>query len=346
MPTMSTRKSTESTSGNPSTLFRSGTRSLQGGRATHGQNRGLNFWGKLYQRLTDYVEQETAPSTIKVSGLEQDDDDVVTEQKQIVSMLMHAADHETTVEMAFGSRILTYKAKIEMELDEDTDIDVLSSEYLRHGRHILISVNDPEAIDKIRANTEAFIQFPQENKFNEFCSRMLEDVDGEEGDMNLDEEDRPHQFRMSFPETVFRKQQRRMTARFEVPGSAIVSLVVERPALVTFPAAILNIGSGGLSFMQPGDIAPLTENCHLNLLLNWQHDQELIIPGTLVKNMSSMGKTQVHVRFSVQSYEMSRALGELVAYIERFELTRRSDNRLTPAEDQRRESSFWWRDAA
>ena len=287
----------------------------------------MSGWKGLWKKVSAYADQEAKKKEIKVEGIEKEEDDMVTAGSKIASILMQAADDGTTVEISFGSRILTYKTKILFDVDKDpggAGGSELSSEYLRSGQYMLIdTIDPPEGNDKLRATSMASMLFPQSNKFNEFHARLLEDLGGGEVDENGVV--KPSKFMLEFPHTIFRKVQRRASARFEVPGKAMIVLTVERPALVTFRAQLLNLGTGGLSFQQPDDVAPLTENCHLKLTFNWPPENQLVIPGTLVKNKSALGKTRVHVRFSIETFEMSRAIGELVTHIERMELKERSD---------------------
>ena len=291
----------------------------------------MSGWKGLWKNVTGKKSTEKkADKGITVEGIEKDEDDIVTSVSKIASILGQAADDQTLVEIAFGSRILVYKTRILLDLDTDpggAGGTEPSSEYLSKGEYMLISsIDPPEGNDKLRSAGMATLQFAQGNKFNEFHARFLETKmlgDSEDGGGTPS-------YKLEFPQTIFRKQQRRASARFKVPEKAMVLLTVERPALVTFRALILDLGTGGLSFAQPGDIAPLTENCHLKLKLNcncmrstWEtkpSEREVNIPGTLIKNKVSLGKTRVHVSFAVESYEMSRELGELVSHVERMQL--------------------------
>ena len=287
-----------------------------------------NSWRKLYQKIADYAEQETEKSVITIKGIEKGEDDVVSDQQSIITMLMQAADDGTQMEIAFGNHILKYKAKIELEQDDDINISELSSEYLRQGLYLRLSIEDADAIKKAGAGFAAVLQFTQNNRLNEFYTQLLLGEDEYSGSQQR--KDDPFQnslFRMTFPDTIFRKMQRRSHARFSMPPDAKVSLMVERPAQITFPAQLRNIGNGGLSFLQPADITPMTENCHLKVVLQWDIDQEIILNGTLVKNKITRNEICAHIRFSIESYEVSRALGELVSDVERIALQKRSKKR-------------------
>ena len=284
----------------------------------------MSWLKRLWKKSRTMPILRQKKKSITVTGIEKDEDDMVTVPSKIVSILMQAADDGTTVEIAFGSRILIYKTTIALGVDTDPQGaggSELSSEYLRQGEYLLIgNIDPPEGNDKLRATSNATLQFPQGNKFNEFHVRLVQDMGG-----GVDENGvvHPSLFKLEFPHTIFRKVQRRAAARFEVPASAMVRLTVERPALGTFQAQLLNLGAGGLNFQQPDNFAPLTENCHLKITFDWPPENRLTIPGILVKNKAALGKSRGHVRFSVENFEMSRMLGELVTYIERMELKRK-----------------------
>ena len=284
----------------------------------------MNGLKKLWKKVAHYADTEAKRQSITVTGIEKDEDDIVTVPAKIASILMQAADDGTTVEVTFGNRILIYKTTIALGVDIDPQGaggDELSSEYLRQGEYLLIGdIDPPKGNDKLRATSSATLQFPQGNKSNEFHVRLLRATGGGTDGNGVVH---PSLFKLEFPHALFRKVQRRAAARFEVPASAMVRLTIERPALVTFQAQLLNLSAGGLNFQQPDNFAPLTENCHLKITLDWPPENRLAIPGTLVKNKAALGKTRGHVRFSVEDFAMSRMLGELVTYIERMELQRR-----------------------
>lgn len=274
------------------------------------------LWKSVTGKIAQEKKKAEDKSKINIEGIEKAEDDMVTGVSKIASILMQAADDGTLVEIAFGSRILVYKTKIELDLDNDpggAGGTELSSEYLRKGEYMLISeIDPPEGNDKLRSSGRPTLQFPQSNRFNEFHTQLIETRMSVDGETPL--------YMLEFPQTIFRKVQRRASARFKVPEKAMIMLTVERQALVTFLAPLFDLGTGGLSFMQPSDIAPLTENCSLRLKFNWPFEKELSVPGKLIKNMVASGKTRVHVSFAIETYEMSRDLGELVSYIELTEL--------------------------
>ena len=300
----------------------------------------------LWKKFKNYADKEAGKSNIEVSGIEKDDDDIISEKSKISTLLMQAADDKTTVEIAFGSRILVYETKF--KLDYDTDMEEagsseLSSEYLRKGDYLLIgNIDPPEGNDKLRttatgAGSSASLQFPQSSKFHEFHVRLIEELDARGTEVEEvapvgqaeGEAEAPLLFKLEFPETIFRKKQRRASARFEVPETAKILLTVTRPAQETFRAALINIGAGGLNYMQPDGNAIITEQSHLLLKLEWPDEKMVEVPGTLVKNRTMSGKTQVHVRFSVETYEATRELGEAVAYIQRLSLEGSSSRRVS-----------------
>ena len=275
----------------------------------------------LWKKIANYVGTEAKKQLIAVSGIEKEEADIITVPAKIVTILMQAADDGTTVDISFGSRILIYKTAIALDVDTDSQGaggSEPSSEYLRQRKYLLIKTIDPlEGNDKLRAVSSATLQFPQGNKFNGFHVRLIEDMSG-----GVDENgvDRPSLFKLEFPDTLFREAQRRAAARFGVPENAMVRLTIEREAGVTFQAPLFNLGAGGLNFQQPDNFAPLTENSHLKIILDWPPENRLTVPGTLVKNRAASGKNYCHVRFSVENFEMSRMLGELVTHVERSEL--------------------------
>ena len=278
---------------------------------------------RLWKKVAHYGDTEVKKKkkSISVTGIEKDKDDIVTERSKIVATLIQVTDDGTAVEISFGSRILIYKTAFALGVDTDprgAGGSEPSSEYLRQGKYLLIgNIDPPEGNDKLRAVSSATLQFPHGNKFNGFHIRLIEDMSGGVDENGID---RPSLFKLEFPDTLFREAQRRAAARFEVPENAMVRLTIEREAGVTFQAPLFNLGAGGLNFQQPDNFAPLTEDCHLIMTFDWPPENSLTIPGTLIKSRAALGKSHAHVRFSVENFEISRMLGELVTYIDRIKL--------------------------
>lgn len=284
-------------------------------------SRWKGIWKDVAERVSHLAEKEV--KTKAAFEIKKEEDDILTEAPRIASILMQAADDKTQVEITFGSRILIYKTRIALELDQDPKGDggsEPSSEYLRKKSYMLLGqIDPPEGNEKLCHASLAVMQFPQGNKFNEFHSNLLEAMVGEDGKSPM--------YKLEFPRTIYRKPQRRDSVRFDVQEKSAVKLTVERPALVTFRALPVDISMGGMRFIQPSNVAPLTDGSRLTLTFEWPFEKKLVIPGILVKSKQALGKTRVHVRFSVDSYQITRDLGELVTHVERVELKQRSIKR-------------------
>ncbi|MBF0401920.1 MAG: PilZ domain-containing protein [Magnetococcales bacterium] len=130
-------------------------------------------------------------------------------------------------------------------------------------------------------------------------------------------------YKITFPDKIFRKPQRRASVRVKYFEDARVALSIKREAGVSFFAPIVDIGAGGVCFTLPDDEAPIAEGSEVDVTFYWDEEKELADKGTLIKMGSRHGKPVGQIAFATESYEVIRQLGELVAHIERARLQTR-----------------------
>ena len=103
-------------------------------------------------------------------------------------------------------------------------------------------------------------------------------------------------------------------------------LHVRREAGYKFPAAILDVGVGGLCFVFPPEEAAIAEGSEVEATFTWEDDTwSVTARGTLLRMGTRKGKTTGQIAFANDSYEVIRAMGELVAHIERTRLQLRAN---------------------
>lgn len=282
----------------------------------------MSLWKDIKKAVLPKKNSER-PKAIKIATTK-GDGDVVTDPARIASMLVQAADLGIPVEIGFGSKILTYKTKIQTKPWQDKGgNDKSSSDYLMQKEYILIEEIDPSSgNEKILNAPVAILSFPLNNKFNEFHARF-----DELATVGAQSEDG---FKLSFPDTIYRKPQRRNSARVKVHSGSKVSLSVERAAGLTFFTTIYDLSMGGICFLVPTGEGILTEGTDVELTFRWPFEKELVISGTLIKVGYREGKPSAQVCFSIDSYKMTRELGELVVYVERQDLSKRADRKISP----------------
>ncbi|MEO5334343.1 MAG: PilZ domain-containing protein [Magnetococcus sp. YQC-5] len=141
-------------------------------------------------------------------------------------------------------------------------------------------------------------------------------------------------FRITFPDKIFRKPQRRNTVRARYSDEARVALRITREAGVVFFATIVDVSTGGLCFRLPEEEAPISEGSVVEGTFQyWLDEEEVLVTerGTLLKMGTRQGKTVGQIVFANDSYEVIREIGELVAYVERVRLQARSGGGVTGA---------------
>lgn len=139
--------------------------------------------------------------------------------------------------------------------------------------------------------------------------------------------------KLCFPDKILRQAVRRGALRVECPASTGVTLQVRSAEGARFEASVLDISTGGCSFLFPDDESPLSEGCALTLTFSWGEEREVLQHGTLFRVQNKRGRMVGHVGFHATQYEAIRELGELVTHIERVHIRTRHNQSPTETEN-------------
>ena len=286
----------------------------------------MNPWEMFKKMVEPERKYARAPST---AGETSSEENVLTDEAKIVSMLMQATDDKTHIQIAFGNKILIYETRFMTVLStgsQGAGGSEPSSEYLSEKEYILIGAIDPqEGNEKVMTSPSAVILFAQGNKFNEFQTSFIEVVEGLDG--------KAPNFKMSFPQTIYRKPQRRETVRAKYSEKSRITLRVTREAGVTFTAPIFDVSIGGLCFLLPDGVAPLLEDADVEVAFIHGEEEPLVLQGILVKMGARENKACAQVKFIVDSYETTRKIGELVTRIELDMIQEKKKTTLAPKKE-------------
>ncbi|MBF0184279.1 MAG: hypothetical protein HQM06_07810 [Magnetococcales bacterium] len=130
--------------------------------------------------------------------------------------------------------------------------------------------------------------------------------------------------KITFPDKLFSKPQRRAAARIKYYAEARVVMNISREAGTVFMAAIADVGIGGVCFYLPEEEAQLSEGAEVEVSFSWEEDERQVsVKGTLIKMGTRHSKPAGQIVFNVDSYEHVREIGELVAHVERSRLQMR-----------------------
>ncbi|WP_130470057.1 PilZ domain-containing protein [Candidatus Magnetaquicoccus inordinatus] len=131
-------------------------------------------------------------------------------------------------------------------------------------------------------------------------------------------------YKITFPEKLFSKPQRRAAVRIKYYPEARVVLSISREAGTTFMATIADIGIGGVCFYLPAEEAQLSEGAEVDISFTWEEgEREVSVKGTLIKMGTRHSKPAGQIVFNIDSYEHVREIGEMVAHVERSRLQMR-----------------------
>jgi hypothetical protein len=134
----------------------------------------------------------------------------------------------------------------------------------------------------------------------------------------------PVAYKITFPEKLFSKPQRRSAVRIKYYTEARVVMNISREAGTTFTAAIADVGVGGVCFYLPQEEAQLSEGAEVDIMFAWEeNERQVTVKGTLIKMGTRHSKPAGQIVFNVDSYEHVREVGEMVAHVERSRLQMR-----------------------
>ncbi len=282
------------------------------------------------------------------------DADLVDASKY-VAMLMEAVDDHTEVRISFGNSILEYKSRFlpDRETGESRG-EGLSSEYLRDRSYIRIAPTDPpEGSGKIQAGRTATLRFLQGGRVSTFQSSLFDEC-GVHGLTRTTARrggvartpSKPDRFfvrqtpddflvengaqplKIIFPDRIVRQRLQRGAVRVEYSDATGVTLHVKGEGGGVFEATLLDVSTGGCSFVPNDEVLP-SEGSALTLAFRWGEERELVQRGILSKVHSKRGRVVAHVVFHPKTYESIREVGELVTYIERIYLRTRHNRSST-----------------
>ena len=273
---------------------------------------GLALNGE-WSRLQADIQKWIAPGK-QDEPVKQDDGDAITDGPAISNLLVAAAEAKVSVEVGFGNKIVVFQSHFMLEHESENGDSEPTAAYLRDRKYVLLGELTPSDGNERVVNAEFLtLHFPVNNKFTEFQTRFLEMADRTDAKA----------FRLAFPTVAFRKAQRRGALRAQVTEAHGLSMMVTRATGVGFEATVSDVSTGGVGFFIPRDVAQFSPPSEVEVSLAWPDGQELSLPGQLIREGNRKGKRYGQIRFNIRSYELTRKLGELVAFVQRKRLSGR-----------------------
>ena len=112
----------------------------------------------------------------------------------------------------------------------------------------------------------------------------------------------------------------RESVRVDCAEMGCITLCIQTPEGIHFDATLLNVGTGGCSFLLPEEAPPLPDGSRLELTFYWGEERQVVQQGTLLTRHTRSEQEIGHVHFSDQTGNQLRAMGELVTHVERIHL--------------------------
>ena len=265
-------------------------------------------WARLRTEVRHWLASGAADAVTREDG------DVITDGPTIANLLVAAAEAKVPVEVGFGNKIVVFRSHFLLEHEAENGDAEPTAAYLRKRNHVLLAELTPSDGNERVVNAEFLtVHFPVNNKFTEFQTHFLGMADRTDAKA----------FKLAFPTIAFRKAQRRGALRAQVTEAHGLSMMVTRAAGVGFEATVFDVSTGGVGFFIPSDVAQFSPPSEVEVNLSWPDGQELSLPGQLIREGNRKGKRYGQVRFNIRSYELTRKLGELVAFVQRKRLSGR-----------------------
>lgn len=256
---------------------------------------------------------------VKSGATPENEEGSSTNAAEIVEILTYAAEKGLEVEISFGSRILAYHSCLKLEEEtsgENKGLDP-TAKYLQKKEYIRMgAIRPPDGNQKVASARSFRVQVGVGNDLYYFTTCFSEAKLA--GD-----------FTVTFPETLFRQQQRRASVRAEVPLKSKLYLTVTRASGGTFDSEVAEVSTGGCSFVVPITVATLLEGIDISLNFSWPIKKRLTVDARMMR----MGYTRTghlsgqpcaQVSFRNVTFEKGIIIGEMVTYVQRLTLAEKA----------------------
>ncbi|MEO5353371.1 MAG: PilZ domain-containing protein [Magnetococcus sp. XQGC-1] len=112
----------------------------------------------------------------------------------------------------------------------------------------------------------------------------------------------------------------RESIRVDCAAVGCVTLCIQTPDGAHFDVTLLDVGTGGCSFLLPEEVQPLPDGSALELTFYWGEERRVLQQGILLSRHTRSEQEVGHLHFTSQTGQQLRAMGELVTHVERVHL--------------------------
>ena len=260
--------------------------------------------------LKKKLSSVTSPVT---TSTDSDREKQVESVGEIAALLIAVLEERLPVRVFLGNSSFPYYSHFEWELVEDSQGKVIDSKvHLEQGRYLLLAALDPPIGNlKIRTATKISVEF-----FTKFhlldCIVRLEQITG------------TRKLRLSFPEKLQQKQQKRSSFRAPIDKDMRLIASITRPSGVVFKALFCDFGIGGAAFYPTGATPRIAEHSRVEMHITYPEGAvkvDAIIRGTFAKD----GEQVFRAQFLVANHKTAGDLGELASYVQRENVQKRNN---------------------
>ncbi|OSM05237.1 hypothetical protein [Magnetofaba australis] len=262
-----------------------------------GKSKGKGFLKSLISGKGD--KQEDAAAKLLKEG-------TVDDVEKIISIIIKAIEDNLPVQLTIGEQDpFTYYTYFEREHENTI--------YLKEARYVLIAALDPP-IGNIKIRNAVYVD-----------AQMFTDTTLVRARLRFQKVRESKIIQLSFPAKLEQEPQKRAVIRAKIDPKWALNLEIIRPSGVKFDAKAYDIGTGGLAFYPvKKDLPRITDGSRSEVVIHWPEGKPIRIDAMLIGEFSKEGYTGYRCRFMIGNYELAKQIEEMVAWVQRQTLKKRT----------------------
>ncbi|MBF0381147.1 MAG: PilZ domain-containing protein [Magnetococcales bacterium] len=252
---------------------------------------------------------ESEPKASKNSFGENVDDAVVVSEKKTLMQLLSfmTMEGDFPINVRIGSQIFDYHSFLKL--------DMVPGQHMEANLYLIIDALDPAIGNlRIRKSSSVVIRMSTKRYNLEFVVNYIDLY-------------RSNIFKLSFPETILIRTEKRSSVRVSIDKKWSLTANLTRDAGITFPVKLMNISSGGIYFKPPSKLPTLLDGGNVVCHFKWK-SQNIVCntSAAIIQNAIVDEVLYYRCRFQFEQYDISmRDLEALVATAQLRQIRRRKE---------------------
>ncbi|MBF0194852.1 MAG: PilZ domain-containing protein [Magnetococcales bacterium] len=256
----------------------------------------------------DFLYQSSPKISENMVGERLEDAVVCSEQKNLTQLLtLMTMEGDFPINVRIGNQIFDYHSFLKL--------DMISGDVGVTNLYLIIDALDPAIGNiRIRKSDSVMIRMCTKRHNLEFRVNYLELV-------------KRNVLKLSFPEQIIIRTEKRESIRVSVDKSWGFTGSITRKAGITFPVKLINISSGGLFFQPVGELPSIMDGGEIECHFKWKSQNiRCDTQATIIERTSIDEVVYYRCRFIFEQYDSAmRDLEALVATAQLLQIQRRRE---------------------